>query len=188
MPSSATKKWYQKNISIIVLLVLFFPAGLLLMWKYSNWNKKVKLAITTVFLIFIALGALTDDPQTTNPEVQQEIKEVVEETSKPTTTVEPSSYDIDAVIKFNETAFQITNNENRDWYGCKLELNPGVLKGGYTYQQPGLPAKESIIVPFREFTKGDGTRFNLYDTKAQNLSISCDDVDGKRGFGYFSIN
>ena len=31
------EKWYQKTGWIIALLILFFPAGLFLMWKYSNW-------------------------------------------------------------------------------------------------------------------------------------------------------
>lgn len=36
------KKWYQRPVWIIVLLIFFFPVGLFLMWKYSNWNKTVK--------------------------------------------------------------------------------------------------------------------------------------------------
>lgn len=47
------KKWYQKTGWIIALLILFFPVGLFLMWKYANWNKKVKWGISIFFLLFI---------------------------------------------------------------------------------------------------------------------------------------
>ncbi len=36
------KKWYQKTGWIIALLILIFPVGLFLMWKYTNWKKTGK--------------------------------------------------------------------------------------------------------------------------------------------------
>lgn len=47
-------KWYQKTWAIILFLIIFFPVGLFLMWKYSSWNKIIKGVITGFFvLIFI---------------------------------------------------------------------------------------------------------------------------------------
>jgi Bacterial Ig-like domain (group 2). len=43
------QKWYQKSWVIIVLLVVFFPVGLALMWKNHSWKKSIKIVITTVF-------------------------------------------------------------------------------------------------------------------------------------------
>ena len=57
---------------------------------------------------------------------------------------------------------KITNNEDKDWVNCKLELNSGILKGGYVYKAKVIPAKDALIVPFREFTKGDTTSPNLW--------------------------
>lgn len=51
------KKWYQKNIWIIVLLILFFPLGLFLMWKYANWKKFIKI-IVSVFFALCVVGAI----------------------------------------------------------------------------------------------------------------------------------
>ena len=42
----ANKKWYHKEPSIIVLLVLFFPAGVYLMLRYTKWNNKLKAGVT----------------------------------------------------------------------------------------------------------------------------------------------
>lgn len=47
------QKWYEKNSGVITLLILFFPAGLYLMWKKTNWNKKIKGSIS--FLVLIAI-------------------------------------------------------------------------------------------------------------------------------------
>ena len=50
-------QWYQKKGGVIVLLLLFFPAGLYLMWKHSNyWPKKTKILITVAVLIFAGIG------------------------------------------------------------------------------------------------------------------------------------
>lgn len=65
-------------------------------------------------------------------------------------------------------------------------MNSGLFSGGYTYRTKVMVSKDSLIVPFREFTKGDGTRFNAYTTKAQNLSVSCD-VGNIHGFNYFEV-
>lgn len=43
------KKWYQKTGWILFFLIIFFPIGLFLMWKYSNWNKIIKLILSFLF-------------------------------------------------------------------------------------------------------------------------------------------
>ena len=53
------KKWYQKTGWIIALLILFFPVGLFLMWKYTNWKKPVKCTITALILICSVIGFAT---------------------------------------------------------------------------------------------------------------------------------
>jgi hypothetical protein len=63
MASDNKAKWYTKSVWIIVLLFLFFPVGLFLMWKYSKWNKWVKWGIT-IFFGLCLLGSL-NSPKTT---------------------------------------------------------------------------------------------------------------------------
>ena len=36
------KKWYERDGEIILILVLFFPIGLYLVWNKSDWSKKYK--------------------------------------------------------------------------------------------------------------------------------------------------
>lgn len=294
------KRWYQKTPAIIALLIFFFPAGLFLMWKFTNWSPKVKWVITGIFILILFIGQIggnkpsqnNSKPETAKVEVstepkinytfdipslidknidqvmtalgnsedpdptEQQIKlaanqwtkifkkdgksllvtyKIVDksiirfflDTDDPSgktqdknhllqlgnlkendpkyrvqfikVVIDPNYYtgvtvipnrpdkDLDADVKFSEVAFQITNNEDDNWNDCKFELNPGIIRGGYTYKEALFSAKDVLVIPFREFTKGDGTRFNSFDTKAQNLSITCT-VDGKLSFGHYTIN
>ena len=56
------KKWYQKTGWIIAWLILFFPVGLFLMWKYADWKKPVKGIISALFA-FIIIGAALSPKQ-----------------------------------------------------------------------------------------------------------------------------
>lgn len=53
--------WYQKKPFIIVLLVLFFPVGLYLMWKYADWSSKTKWVVTGILLVFVFIIGVNDD-------------------------------------------------------------------------------------------------------------------------------
>ena len=55
----------NKDIPTIIGLVLFFPIGLYFMWTKTNWNKIIKIIITTFFAIncifFTAIALSTTD-------------------------------------------------------------------------------------------------------------------------------
>jgi len=183
------KKWYQKSWGIIAILILFFPAGLFLMWTYSNWGNKTKWIVTGAFLVFMLIGATSDNSSNTTTPVQQPTPQAqqVQEETKPTEKPKPTRHELQAEVKFSELAFQITNIEDLKWTDCKFELNSGLIRGGYTYKENVMLSMDPLVIPFREFTKGDGTRFDPYETKAQKLTISCQ-VGGEHGFGYYGIN
>ena len=46
-------KIYEKNWFIILMLVVFFPVGLFLMWKNAKWHKTVKIIISVLFAIMV---------------------------------------------------------------------------------------------------------------------------------------
>ncbi len=52
------KKWYQQTWAIIVLLWLFFPVGLFLMWKYSDWRSQIKWAVSVVSGLLVVVVAV----------------------------------------------------------------------------------------------------------------------------------
>lgn len=183
------KKWYQKTGGIIVLLIFFFPVGLYLMWKHAPWSKVVKW-ITTGFFTLVLIGSFNSDKSNTSPITPQPTQAPqAQATATPTKKPEPTKatkHELDAIIKFNELAFLITNNEKEDWTNCKFEMNSGLLSGGYVFRTDLLKANDPVIVPFRNFTKSDGTRFNSETTAPKNVSVSCD-VNGVHGFNYYGI-
>ena len=54
-------KWYFKTWFIIVMLVVFFPVGLILMWLGGRFNKIVRIGVTTVFALLIIAVAMSDN-------------------------------------------------------------------------------------------------------------------------------
>ena len=44
-------KIYEKNWFIILMLVLFFPVGLFLMWKNAKWHKTAKIIVTALIVV-----------------------------------------------------------------------------------------------------------------------------------------
>lgn len=73
-------KIYQKTWFIILMLIIFFPVGLFLMWRYSSWNKVVKILVSAVFAIALIISFVTpsdgSSKQTDNNEIiEQEQQE-----------------------------------------------------------------------------------------------------------------
>ncbi len=112
-------KWYQKTLWIAVLLFFFFPVGLFLMWKYSNWNKFVKWGIT-IFFGLVILGSATS-PKTSTTELESanqvvtptatatastETKTTTTPTATPTTKPAPQSNTQNIAPKSSETVSQ----------------------------------------------------------------------------------
>ncbi len=51
------KKWYEQTFWIIFFLVIFWPVGLVLMWRGScTWHVAVKVVVTVVLLGVVVLS------------------------------------------------------------------------------------------------------------------------------------
>lgn len=42
---------YCKNWVVILLLILFFPVGLVLMWAKTAWSKNTKIIVTSLITV-----------------------------------------------------------------------------------------------------------------------------------------
>lgn len=49
------QKWYQQHWAIIVLLWIFFPVGLYLMWRHATWRPQIKWAVSGVLAILVVI-------------------------------------------------------------------------------------------------------------------------------------
>ena len=68
-------KIYEKNWFIILMLVLFFPVGLFLMWKNAKWHKTVKIIVTALIVVMAIFSNGSEKPKNvetkdTNAEVE----------------------------------------------------------------------------------------------------------------------
>jgi hypothetical protein len=63
--STHKRKWYQTTVAVIVLLIVFWPVGLYLMWKYTSWAKGIKITLSVIaglFGILFIYAALNPTP------------------------------------------------------------------------------------------------------------------------------
>ena len=75
MENQTELKWYQKPISVIILLIFFFPVGLYLMWKYEVWSKTARWIISAVFALALYNNLRAAVLVGTLDQIQQEIVE-----------------------------------------------------------------------------------------------------------------
>src|SRR3989344_3234662 len=94
MESEAKKKWYQTTGGIIALLILFFPAGLYLMWKHAKWNKAVK-GVITGFFVLLLIGSFNSDTSKT-ASFTSEPTQAPQATTAPTNMPEPTNDSVKA--------------------------------------------------------------------------------------------
>jgi hypothetical protein len=59
-------KWYQSTIGAVIFLILFFPVGLYLMWKYTNWNSKAKWVVTGFFGLIVLVSVVSGNGSSKN--------------------------------------------------------------------------------------------------------------------------
>lgn len=114
--------WYKQPAIIILLLIFFFPVGLLLMWVNTNWNKKVKIAITGFFLFMVVVGSFSDPSEnkvaesTKNAQPTPNVINNTEPTPTPSKEVKKSlGITYDQITKgFDKYIPEITRSDLRD--------------------------------------------------------------------------
>lgn len=64
-PINTSKKWYEKTWVIILFLLIFWPVGLFLMWRFADWSKTAKVVVTIIiagsvilWMMLILLGGI----------------------------------------------------------------------------------------------------------------------------------
>lgn len=69
-------KFYEKMWFAVLMLVMFFPAGIFLIWKYEHFNRVVRVGITILMVVLFVFGVGSG---------RNEIKEDIKETQKENT-------------------------------------------------------------------------------------------------------
>lgn len=79
-----TFKWYYKERNILILLIVCFPFGIYLMFKYTQWSPRFKLAVTGFYTLvtvtlLVLLGVwifiIDHNPSNSNLEIKYNCQE-----------------------------------------------------------------------------------------------------------------
>lgn len=57
-----SKKWFKQTGWIVALLIIFWPLGLFLMWRYMNWSKWVKAAVSIAAVVVFGIVVTNTPP------------------------------------------------------------------------------------------------------------------------------
>lgn len=110
---TGNKKIYQKTWFIIVILIIFWPVGLFLMWKYASWNKIAKIIITVLIglmVIYSFTGCSDNDSESAN----ESTATVQEDTTTETAVKDTKTYQYgfkNNTIKTDNAKFKITGSK-----------------------------------------------------------------------------
>lgn len=74
----------MKNWVVILLLIVFFPVGLYLMWAKTDWKKKTKVIVTVIIAILFIFGIASNSSDSNNTVDMS--KSTVSTTAEETTT------------------------------------------------------------------------------------------------------
>lgn len=76
-------------------------------------------------------------------------------------------------VNFTGNQFAITNLDQFDCISAKMEVNGGILSGGYVLDGYTLEKGQVYTVGAMQFTKSDGARLNPWNTKPKSFSVYC---------------
>ncbi len=132
--TTSDEKWYEKTGVIILMLILFFPIGLYLMWKYNKtWSTTTKVIISVFFgLVFIGrFNSKTSEPSQTTSKQQTEVKKEVSNEPVITSTPTPTSTNQQSQTKEREAFISAclmgaSKDVTRKLCGCNYDIAKGI--------------------------------------------------------------
>lgn len=77
------EKFYQKTWFIWLMIFIFWPVGLVLLWMSQKYSKKIKLIVTALFIAVVAFGISNSPNKSQEEQVASTSSTVTTETAKP---------------------------------------------------------------------------------------------------------
>lgn len=192
------QKWYETNKGIVMLLIIFFPVGLYLMWKHATWRKGMKIGITAMFVLFLLMGKISSDSEnkqiSNNPSPTTTIEKKIEPTEAPKNVekmkVEVTSQIVKKVDKKYRYFFDIRNNDTKPFEG-KVSITlynekQTTALGGETFntKQPMQPTIGNSVN--FDIHTGPTSQHGEYGITKFKYSVKVNDVEVNSGEGNIS--
>ncbi len=181
-----SKKWYQKTWFIVIMLILFAPVGIALLWTRKDMKKVTKVILTVVFGFVFLVAVIPggdneslEDSSTVNNEIKQEnetekddVVQELEESSQENAGTEEEKIVQDNTIKSG--IYKVGTDIESGLYKVKL-----VDFMGYVERSSSASMDFESIIANNAFT-GDGY-IKIKDTdayvKLQGVEINPDIVE-----------
>ena len=108
-------KFYEKDWFIVLMLIVFFPYGLFLMWKYSKWHKKTKKIISAIIAVMVVIAIFSDgSKESKNVETKNTNAEVETVDKTKDTNAEVETAKANKIKELQEKSKAIL--DNKDYY------------------------------------------------------------------------
>lgn len=172
------KNWYKNSIVIIALLVLFFPVGLFLMWKYANWNKVVKWVITGVFVLLVISSATSSKNTKTENTSQTNTPQAQQATTTPQPTKEAKS------LTMTDKLWVALDNSMKTRDGYSVEYNESSKTASVTKTSTEFWDETSMVRgSFTTLVKFGTEAFKINGVEAVRVVTRSEFTDqyGKKG-------
>lgn len=124
------------------------------------------LVAVPVWMTFRCIDAVTDELGTALDSSQD--------------TSDVNGVDLHGTVWATPRELIVTNLDAFDWVNVKMTMTSGVL-GYYSLPTPYISAGEQVRFDLRYFTSG-GKRFDPYTRAPEQLVLSADTPDGRRGY------
>lgn len=150
LANNPDRVWNKRSWGIIIMLIVFFPIGLYLMWKHSNWNKYLKIGVSVIIGIIsiAAIFGLNDSGNNSENESSHEssiedsmvtlkydtleLSDLIESDKDFEDTLKGKRIQISGEVKENElTSSKIYLEGNFDyggWFICDMQDKNDVAK------------------------------------------------------------
>lgn len=165
--------WYKRSIGVIAMLIVFFPAGLFLMWKYTSWNKVVKWSITGVLAFLLLVNMIASGPSSNS--------------TKPSPTPTPAQVQVKSINYEVTKIWDIPNGgHGKDIVISPENLNEAdmTLLGSQLKSDVKNDRNSFIFI----FTGRKAAEIKEKNTDINNLSIQEQDMYDKNFVGTYTKN
>src|SRR5690606_4295938 len=87
---------------------------------------------------------------------------------------------LQALIEIRDGQLRMTNLEEGVWQSCRISINTGVVRGGWTTDVARIAPGATVAGGLMTFVKSDGERFNPFTHAVQSVSLACNTPAGRR--------
>lgn len=163
------KKFYQQTWFIIASLLIFFPAGLYLMWKYADWKKNIKLIITGILVLCMVFGQFVPTKNDSSPAAEKTPISDTNATKEESTT--KATKKKSAETKTKKLKKEIKNLKGQNVAKVEDTLSDIKYHATYTFDTTDMDYTDSIASMDR------ATRKHFIVTEVNDIDMSNKTVD-----------